>query len=475
MNPVADRAGEIPGPAALVLGAGASGVAATRFLRRLGRRVLVADSGPESGIADAPELRSLGAELRGGGHPPALLEGMALVVASPGVPPRAAIVRAARRKGIPLWGELELGYRALGEPWERIVAVTGTKGKSSVVTLLAEALRRGGIPASACGNLGTPLSAFAGDFGPEQVAVVEASSFQLATISRFRARVGVMLAVAEDHLDWHPDSTNYRRSKARLFENQQAGDWAVFDGADPVASRAATAAARKNGAALLPFAGHPGYPGPEVVIERGFVVRRESGERHCLAAVSSLGTTGAHQHRNLAAAAAAASVLGVGRGAIEAAAQGFTGLPHALSELESVGGVRFVNDSRATSLTATGAALDAIAENSPAPAIHLILGGILKGGRFRDLEPRLGPVARIWAIGESRRRIAAEIRSVPLTTCESLDEAVRGAFAAARPAGVVLLSPGCSSFDMFDNYRDRGKRFAAAVARLAAEEGEAGP
>ena len=385
-------------------------------------------------------------------------------------------MRAARRKGIPLWGELELGYRALGEPWERIVAVTGTKGKSSVVTLLAEALRRGGIPASACGNLGTPLSAFAGDFGPEQVAVVEASSFQLATISRFRARVGVMLAAGRGPSGLasglHETTGDRRPGCSRT---SRPGTGRSFDGADPVASRAATAAARKNGAALLPFAGHPGYPGPEVVIERGFVVRRESGERHCLAAVSSLGTTGAHQHRNLAAAAAAASVLGVGARRHRSGRAGIHRFAPRLSELESVGGVRFVNDSRATSLTATGAALDAIAENSPAPAIQPDPGRHPEGRALRDLEPRLGPVARIWAIGESRRRIAAEIQQ---RAADDLREPRRGGARRLRRRPSRGRRPpfaGCSSFDMFDNYRDRGKRFAAAVARLAAEEGEAGP
>lgn len=463
----------IPGPEALVLGAGVSGLAAARYLLSLGRRVLVADSRPESRIPAAASLRSLGASLRTEGHPPELLAGKALVVTSPGVPPRTPILRAARGAGIPVWGELELGYRALGEPWERIVAVTGTKGKSSVVTLLGEALRRRGLPAAVCGNLGEPLTSFAGNFAPEQRAVVEASSFQLATISRFRARVAVLLAVGEDHLDWHPDPADYRRCKARLFENQTAADWAVFDGADPVAGEIATAAARRSGVSLLPFGGDPGARDPEVWIERGSVFRRDGSRTRSLARLSALRIPGAHQRRNLTAAAAAASILGVPRAAVEASARRFAGLPHALEEVSSVEGVRFLDDSRATSLQATAAALEttveALAESAAPAGIQLILGGILKGGRFRDLEARLGPVAGIWAIGKTRSRIAAEIRSVPVTICGGLDEAVAGAFAAARPGGVVLLSPGCSSFDLFDDYRDRGRRFRAAVARLGPE------
>ena len=461
---MADSSG-IPGPEALVLGAGASGLAAARHLSRIGRRVVVADSRPESGIPAAAAIRSLGARLHAGGHPPGLLRGTALVVTSPGVPPRAGILEAAREAGTPVWGELELGYRALGEPWERIVAVTGTKGKSSVVTLLGAALRRQGVPATPCGNLGEPLTSLAGTFAPDEWAVVEASSFQLATVSRFRARVAVLLAVAEDHLDWHPDLAHYRHSKARLFENQTASDWAVFDGADPVAEGMATAAARASGARLLPFAGPAGARDPEVVIERGRVVRREGPRTRVLARLSRLRLPGAHQRRNLAAAAAAASIVGVRQEALEAAAGCFSGLPHALEEVASVDGVRFVNDSRATSLPATAAALEALSGGSA--GIQLILGGILKGGRFADLEGRLDPVAGIRAIGATKERIAAEIRSVPVEICRSLDEAVARAFAAARPGGIVLLSPGCSSFDLFDDYRDRGRQFRAAAARLA--------
>ncbi len=474
---MAGREYAIPGPGVLVLGVGASGLAAARFLAGIGRRVLAADSRPESEIpAAAASLSGWGVPLRAGGHPPVLLEGMALVVASPGVPRKTPVLRAARAAGVPVWGELELGYRALGEPAERIAAVTGTKGKSSVVTLLGEALRRHGVSARTCGNLGTPLTALVGDFGPRQVAVVEASSFQLATISRFRARVGVMLAVGEDHLDWHSDLADYRSSKARLFENQTAADWAVFDGADPVAAAIAAAAARESGARRLPFGGAPGTADPEVVVEQGFLVRRHSPEVERLAGLSSLRVPGAHQRRNLAAAAAAASVFGASREAIEAAARSFVGLPHALEERGVVGGVRFLDDSRATSLAATAAALAVVAESassgSSAARVQLILGGILKGGRFEDLAPRLGPVAGVWAIGQTRRQIAAALPEVPVTICSGLEDAVDRAFAAARPGGVVLLSPGCSSFDLFRDYRDRGERFGARVDALAAAHRE---
>ena len=460
----------VPGPDVLVLGAGASGQAATRYLSRIGRRVLVADSRPEPMIPAASALRSLGARVHAGGHPPSLLAGMALVVTSPGVPPRTDILRAAGREGIPVWGELELGYRALGEPWDRLVAVTGTKGKSSVVTLLAEALRAQGIPARACGNLGEPLTALAGSFGSGQVAVVETSSFQLATIARFRARVAVMLEVGQDHLDWHPDLADYRRSKARLFENQRASDWVVFDGDDAVAGDLATIGVRSSGASRLPFAGPAGAHDPEVLLDSGCVLRRDGEETRVLAHLSALRLPGRHQARNLAAAAAAASLLGVQRGAMEAAAACFSGLPHALEEAGSVADVRFINDSRATNLQATRAALDALS-GAAHGGIQLILGGILKGGRFADLEGSLGQVEGIQAIGRTKNRIAAEIDSVPVELHDTLDEAVDTAFTRSRPGGIVLLSPGCSSFDLFENYGDRGTRFRAAVARL---EGAAG-
>ena len=461
----------VPGPEVLVLGAGASGQAAARYLCGIGRGVLVADSRPE-GEFPASSLRSLGARIHAGGHPPSLLPGMALVVTSPGVPPNVEILRAAKAQGIPVWGELELGYRALGEPWDRIVAVTGTKGKSSVVTLLAEALRAQGTPRRACGNLGEPITSLAGTFAPGEIAVVEASSFQLATIVRFRARVAVMLEVGEDHLDWHPDLPDYRRSKARLFENQTASDWAVFDGGDAVARDLATAAVHANGASLLPFGGPSGGHDPEVVLDAGRIVRRDGGRTRVLARLDALRVPGRHQARNLTAAAAAASLLGVRREALETAAARFAGLPHALEDAGSVAGVRFVNDSRATNLQATRAALAALAETGA--GIQLILGGILKGGRFAELEGHLGRVEGIQAIGRTRTRIAAEISSVPVATRDTLDEAVEAALARSRPGGIVLLSPGCSSFDMFDNYGHRGTRFRSIVARLAAASGDRG-
>lgn len=454
----------VPGPDVLVLGAGASGQAAARYLCGIGRRVLVADL---RGHARDPasSLTSLGVRVHAGGHPASLLSGMALVVTSPGVPPNVEILQAARRQGIPVWGELELGYRALGEPGERIVAVTGTKGKSSVVTLLAEALRAQGTSARACGNIGEPVTSLAGTFGPHEIAVVEASSFQLATIARFRARIAVMLAVGEDHLDWHPDVADYRRSKARLFENQTASDWIVFDGDDPVASDLARNGVLASGAGLLPFGGTSGAHDPEVVLDSGRVVRRDGAAARVLASLSALRVAGRHQQRNLAAAAAAGSLLGVGRDALEAAAATFSGLPHALEEAGSVAGVRFVNDSRATNLQATRAALDALSGEADG-GIQLILGGILKGGRFGDLEGSLGAVQGIQAIGQTRDRIAAEIRSVPVERHDTLDEAMETALARSRPGGIVLLSPGCSSFDLFENYGDRGRKFCAAIARL---------
>ncbi len=463
----------IPGPGVVVLGAGISGAAAAELLLRLGRDPLVADARVEAEIAAAPRLRRLGARLAAGGHPPSLLDGVSLVVASPGFPPDSAILVRAQEAGIPVWSELELGYRALGEPAARIAAVTGTKGKSSVTTLLAEALRRAGQDAVACGNLGRPLSAVAPGFGPEAVAVIEVSSFQLATIARFRARVAVLLAVAEDHLDWHPDREHYHRSKARIFENQTAGDIAVFDGADPVARSLAETAAGTTGAALLPFGGGAGTADTEVVIERGRAVLRAGGRPEVLARLDVLPFAPLHQQRNLTAAATAARLFGAPRQAVEAAARGFRGLPHAIEDLGGAGGVRFVNDSRATTLVATAAALGALGTPAtPAGGIELILGGILKGGSFAELDadlPRRN-VRTVHAIGAATSRIVLDIRSVPVRTADSLDQAVRRAFRAAkaRGGGIVLLSPGCSSFDLFANYRDRGRRFRTLASGLGA-------
>ncbi len=482
----------IPEGGVLVLGAGVSGLAAARFLASGGRPVAVVDDRPAEEIERAEDFRSLGVRLLGGGIPATPPEDVRLIVASPGILPSAPIFRAAGEAGVPVWGELELGYRALGEPAERIVAVTGTKGKSSVVTLIAEALRREGVPAVAAGNLGTPLTRFAAEDpdeasgsagpGPDPVFVVEASSFQLARIERFRPRVAVLLAVSGDHLDWHPDLDHYRSSKAQLFRNQTAEDWVVFDGRDEVASGIARAAVRRTGAHPLPFGDPDAAADPAVVMEdgaRGRALRRDGSRLTPLARFAALRVPGAHARRNLAAAAAAASVFGAGQEAIEASARAFEGMPYALEEVGTVDGVRFVNDSRATSLAATTAALEALAEEVPPRSVGLILGGILKAGRYRDLEGNLDRVAGVWAIGQSRSRVADDIESVPVTLCDSLEEAVRGAFDAVRERGaaasgegrgVVLLSPGCSSFDQFASYARRGQAFAEVARDLGARE-----
>ncbi len=459
----------LPGPRILVLGAGVSGLAAARFLTAAGREVTVVDVRPEAELGNAPALRDLGVRLRTGEDSRTLPDDPALVIASPGAPPSAPILRAARERRVPVWGEMELGYRALGEPADRILAVTGTKGKSSTVTLLAAALRHHGIDARAVGNLGAPLTALAGAFPPSCVAVVEASSFQLASVRRFRAGIAALLAIAEDHLDWHPDRAHYHHSKSRILAAQQPGDHAVFDAADPVASTLARSAVETTGASLLPFGGPPGASEPEVVFaDRRLVLRRGASGERVLADLSGMTLAGPHQERNLAAAAAAASLVGVSRASIEAAAAGFAGLPHALEELPpTAGGVRFVNDSRATSLLAVRAALRALQERGN-PPVRLILGGILKGGRFSDLDGDLGAVVRIHAIGASRDRIVRELAaSVPVSPAASLDEAVARAHAEAAPGDVALLSPGCSSFDDFRDYRDRGERFRALAARFS--------
>ena len=487
MTLVREPAIRIPTGNVLVLGAGASGLAAARFLaRRDEGGVLVADTRAEGRIERAEALRAAGARLHAGGHPPDLLEGVALVVTSPGIPPSAPVLAAADRAGIPVWGELELGYRALGEPAERVVAVTGTKGKSTVVALLAGALHREGIPAVAGGNFGIPLTEFAtptdpdspsGQLSDQTIFVVETSSFQLARISRFRARVGVLLAVTEDHLDWHPDLDHYRRSKARLFANQRPSDWAVYDGGNETATRIALTATGVTGARALRFGCASAGPGAQVVMEsgpRGRALLAGDGPLTPLAGLGSLRIPGAHARRNLTAAAAAGSRLGVGRKALDAAARSFEGMPHALEEVGLADGVRFVDDSRATTIVATLAALEALGESDRALPIGLILGGVHKGGRFRDLEGHLGDAAGVWAIGASRDRIANAIGSTPVTRCESLEDAVQGAFEAMRPAGgTVLLSPGCSSFDQFSSYAERGRRFAGLARRLGARGGEA--
>ena len=385
----------------LVLGLARSGLAASAALERRGVEVVRVD-------------RELGND-----GDLALLDGVGVLVKSPGVPGEAALVAAARDRAIPVWSEIELGYRLLPNP---ILGVTGTNGKTTTAEWLGFIL---GAPVA--GNVGRALSDLDGEAEPEQLIVCELSSFQLEDIHEFRPHIAVLLNLEADHLDRHGSFEAYRDAKLRIFENQTEADTAVVprDLDHKVAAR------------RIEFA---------------------AGDR--LPAEPSL--LGAHNRENAAAATAAARAAGAGDDEIARGLREFKGVPHRLELVGERGGVRWVNDSKATNVAAALRALKAY-EDEP---VRLILGGSSKGEDFAPLAAALGPNVRaVYVIGETADELA---RAIPDTIqAGDLATAVERAGAAAQPGEVVLLSPACASYDQFGDFEERGEEFKRLVANLA--------
>jgi UDP-N-acetylmuramoylalanine--D-glutamate ligase len=447
----------LDGRRVLVVGAGVSGLAAAAFSRRRGAEVTVTDTAPAVERADAlAEIHALGARARFGVHDPADFRGADLVVVSPGVDQRLPAITAAARAGIPVMGELELACRFIHEP---IVAVTGTNGKTTVTELIGRMLEASGRRVFVGGNIGTPLTCYADGQRDAEVLVLEVSSFQLDTISTFRPQVAVVLNISPDHLDRYEDMGAYARSKMRLLENQGTGDTAVLNGADPWIRRLSGSAAVRR----VYFQGRrPPEHGADITPE-GIAFHLPSRPCGSLAA-GDIPLPGAHNRENVAAAVLAALLAG-GRadGCLQALAA-FQGLPHRLEWVAEIAGVHYYDDSKATNVDAVVRAL----EGFEAPVI-LIAGGRDKGGGYRELAtPVARRVKRLITLGEAAPLIREALGSlVPTEGAADMAAAVAAAAAAAAPGDVVLLSPACSSFDMYASYARRGEDFARAVRKLA--------
>ena len=435
-------------------------MAAARFLLSHGASVLAIDRRTRGELsADVDRLEASGAELVLGPHPKGIGGRAELVVVSPGVPLEARPLAEARQAGVPVWGELELGFRALAGR-AKLVAVTGTKGKSTTSTWIAEMLRASGHDVVLAGNIGAPLVGALG--GETTSCVVEVSSFQLATTETFRPDVAVLLDVTADHLDWHPSFEHYVASKERLFRNQTKEDWAVVFGD----SRLTTDMAERAPSKKLYFSTNClGDRFPHLHVEGSWIVRHEGDELTPLLRTEELDLPGRHNVENLMAATGAAILAGADLEGMEAIARTFEGLPHALEKVAEVRGVHFYNDSKATNIQAVKAAIESFDTG-----VLLILGGRFKGGDFRELRELVASkVKRVLALGESRQLVVDALKDVvPISECESLDDVLETAFGHAQRGDTVLLSPAGSSFDMFTDYRARGEAFSEAVRALKA-------
>ena len=411
----------LPSGPYLVVGLARSGTAIARALTAHGE-VIGCDSGEPVGAAALAEV-----ELHLGSDGVALLDRVRTVVKSPGVPREAPVVAEALARGLEVTGELELAWRLLPN---RFLAVTGTNGKTTTVELLGEIYRAARLPVAVAGNVGTPLASLVGVIGPETVVVCEVSSFQLEDSSAFAPECAVLLNLEEDHLDRHGDAAAYRAAKLRIFRNQGPGDHAI----DP-----ATVAA-------------------ETGVEAGVLTVR--GE--ALLPLAEIRLRGAHNLENARAASLAALAMGVPAAAVAEALRTFAGVPHRLEEVAKVGGVLYVNDSKATNVASAAKGIDAFEGG-----VHVILGGSLKGGGFEGLREAVSSRCRAcYLIGEAEQQLALDLEgTAPLRRCGTLEAAMRDASMAARQGEVVLLSPACASFDCFRDYEERGERFRALVPR----------
>ncbi len=436
---------ELSGKRVVVVGLGQSGVAVARLCRARGAHVVATDSAPLESLSVA--ARSLDAELRAGSHAGVPFTTADLIVVSPGVPPLAEL-EAAAAAGVEVVGELELASRFVTAP---ILCVGGTNGKSTTTVLLGGMLEAAFPRVFLGGNLGTPLADAVGSSFDR--VVVEVSSFQLERAPRLRPHVSVLLNVTDDHLDRYPDAAAYARAKGNAFVNQTAEDFAVIPQDDPTCR----AQAERGAARRIGFG-----PGGDFDLREHEVVERGNGERYSLRATA---LHGAHNELNAAAAIAAARSTGAPPAAVREGLAAFRPLPHRMALVAEVEGVRYYDDSKGTNVGASVTALRGLAE----PRVVLIAGGRDKLGAYDDLAAALAARGRaVVLIGESADRIAAAVGdAVPVARATDMAGAVTVAAQLARPGDAVLLSPACSSFDMFRSYADRGERFAEAVRSLA--------
>jgi UDP-N-acetylmuramoylalanine--D-glutamate ligase len=385
----------------------------------------------------------------------ALLDRTRTVVKSPGVPREAAVIAAALERGVEVVGELELAWRAIPN---RFLAVTGTNGKTTTVELLGHLYRTAAEPVAVAGNVGTPLSSLAGAVDPAATVVCEASSFQLEDAVAFAPECAVFLNLAPDHLDRHADLDAYLAAKLRIFANQAGDDLAVYNADEP-----ALAGVDLGGCARRVCFCHGAGPDCEVALAEGTIFHDGTP----LIAAGELGLLGEHNVANAMAAAAAALSIGLDRDAVREGLRSFAGVRHRLEQVAEIGGVRFVDDSKATNVASAAVGLRAFGGG-----VRAILGGSEKDEPFAPLaEPIAERCPACYLIGASADRLAAELapvleRGVALHRCADLEDAVRRAAAAARPGEVVLLSPACASFDAFENFEARGERFRELVEGL---------
>ncbi|HLW86356.1 MAG TPA: UDP-N-acetylmuramoyl-L-alanine--D-glutamate ligase [Candidatus Sulfotelmatobacter sp.] len=465
---------ELKNKRVLVVGLGKSGVASALFLKAHGARVTVSDTKSGDELRnEIPLLLDHGITVETGGHGDRTFRGQDLIVVSPGVPVDAPPLVQTRAQGGTVIGEIELAAQFLPGP---IVAITGSNGKTTTTTLTGEIMTTAGFPALVGGNIGTPAISLADRATPETIIVLEVSSFQLETIQTFRPKVAAVLNVTPDHLDRHRTFEAYADAKARIFENQQSGDFAVLNADDPTC----VAMASRTRAQVFWFSRQKEVQQGAWVHDGNILFRdgagRASAAQREIMQASEIPLKGAHNLENVLAAVCAGALMGCTPGKIRQAVRDFKAVEHRLEFVATIRGVDYYNDSKATNVDATIKALESFPAN-----IHLILGGKDKGSDYTVLNDLLRQrVKRVYTIGAAAAKIESQIVSSKnggpeIVHAETLEHALRQARALAQPGDVVLLAPACASFDQFKNYEHRGQVFKDIVRSMAAGDALANP
>jgi UDP-N-acetylmuramoylalanine--D-glutamate ligase len=443
----------------LVVGLGKSGVASALFLKSKGARVTVSDTKRSDELKDEmPRLLDEGITVETGGHGERTFQNQDLIVVSPGVPVDAAPLMQARALGENVIGEIELASQFLPG---RIVAITGSNGKTTTTTLAGAVIANGGFSTVVGGNIGRPAISLVDQADGDTIAVLEVSSFQLETIQTFRPFIAVILNITPDHLDRHRTFAAYRDAKARIFENQRPEDFAILNADDPTCVELG----RNLRGKVFWFSRKKEVQQGAYVLDGRVVFRDSAGQREVML-VSEIPLKGAHNVENVLAAVCVGMLSEVEPRRIRKAVREFRAVEHRLEYVASIRGVDYYNDSKATNVDATIKALESFPSN-----IHLILGGKDKGSDYTILNDLLRQrVKRVYTIGAAAAKIESQIKGITeIVHAETLENAIRHAADAAQPGDIVLLAPACASFDQFRSYEHRGKVFKEVVRSLGAE------
>jgi len=448
---------ELKGKNVLILGLARSGVAAAVELTNLGAKVTASDMKTRRELKEAAILESKGVQLVLGEHPLTLLNICDLIVLSPGVPSDLKILDEARKRDIPIISELELGFWFAKAP---IIAVTGTNGKTTTTTLIGEILKNDGKNITLAGNIGIPLVREVEKADVKDFLVVEVSSFQLENIMHFKPKISVILNITEDHLNRHKTFENYIEAKARIFENQTEEDYAVLNYDDPIIK----SFIKRIKSKIMLFSQKEELS-RGIYVKNGVIVIRENGKIYPLLKAEELGIKGNHHLENALAAACVAWICRINLNNMAETLKDFHGVEHRLEFVTEIGEVKFFNDSKATNPISAQKAIEALKE-----PIVLIAGGYDKKSDYTSFVRAFnGKVKKLILIGTTANAIeetAKKYGFFDVQKTDSLQQAVKLAYDAAMPGDVVLLSPACASWDMFESFEERGRIFKETVYSL---------